>query len=270
VVLAARRKDRLDKIVEEINKLSGGRAIGVECDTTKEEDQKRAFAAAEKEFGNVHFVIANAGLEGPGTPTLLEDDKAIEHCEAVMKVNFLGTIITLKYGTLALRRAGGGAIVAISSGAGGISPMGNPLKLPSEMSWSYGPTKSAIDQMVRNSAGLAAENIRVYSVAPHLYETDMGARVSTSIGMNTAQFAQLVNPTNPTPGDPAHLAKVFLSLFDESTTYLPGDLIYCDHDATYSGDTRYQHMYRHPSNNYVLDLTQLRDYRGVLGYEIKK
>jgi len=242
----------------------------VECDAGKEEDQKRAFELAEKQFGHVHFVIANAGFEGSGVPSLLNDDDAVANCEKVLKINILGTIISLKYGTLALRKAGGGAIIAISSGVGSMSPMGSPFVVPSEVSWAYGPSKAAIDQMVRNSAGLANEKIRVYSVGPQVYRTDMAERGTASMGITVDLFAHLLNPVSHTPGDPADLVKIFLSIMDETTAYLPGDLICCDGDATFLGDVRLENIYRHQSGQHFLDMSRVRDAQGNPGYVFSK
>jgi lysophospholipid acyltransferase (LPLAT)-like uncharacterized protein len=43
VVLTARRKDKLNSIVEDINKLNQGKAIAFEVDVTSESDQHKAF-----------------------------------------------------------------------------------------------------------------------------------------------------------------------------------------------------------------------------------
>jgi hypothetical protein len=64
-------------------------------------------------------------------------------------------------------------------------------------------------------------------------------------------------------GNPKDLVNVFLSLLDQSTLYLPGDIIYCDGDATYSADTRNQYLYRSPSDKYEIDLEKLNDCKGM-------
>jgi NAD(P)-dependent dehydrogenase (short-subunit alcohol dehydrogenase family) len=58
VVVAARRKDRLDSLVKEI----GPNAFAVECDVTKEANVIAAFDAAEKQFGLVDTLVNNAGM----------------------------------------------------------------------------------------------------------------------------------------------------------------------------------------------------------------
>jgi len=58
VVVAARRKDRLDTLVKEI----GANAFAIECDVTKEANVVAAFDAAEKQFGLVDTLVNNAGM----------------------------------------------------------------------------------------------------------------------------------------------------------------------------------------------------------------
>jgi NAD(P)-dependent dehydrogenase (short-subunit alcohol dehydrogenase family) len=270
VIVTARRKDRLDQIVSEINKEGKGRAIAVAVDVSNEEDQKKAFQEGEKEFGQINFVLANAGVAG-GLENFIEDEDSIKKAETIFKTNVIGTLITLKYGVKELRKAGGGAIAVTSSAAGAVSPMEDILPSVTNIGWIYGPSKSAIDQIVRNSASLAKDNIRVYSVAPHLFRTDIVDKTLAGLGKTQEDFAFHANPIYPgKPGDPKDLANVFLTLFDNTTTYKPGDLFYCDNDATYHADTRYQNLYHHESGKHYIDLSQVRDLRGNLGFQVKK
>lgn len=61
VVVAARRKERLDSLVEDIEK-AGGTALAVSMDVTRQKDIAAAFDAAEKAFGPVTLLLNNAGL----------------------------------------------------------------------------------------------------------------------------------------------------------------------------------------------------------------
>ena len=59
VVVAARRKDRLEDLVKEIG---ADRALAVQCDVTDEAAVIAMFDAAEAKFGVVDTVINNAGM----------------------------------------------------------------------------------------------------------------------------------------------------------------------------------------------------------------
>jgi NAD(P)-dependent dehydrogenase (short-subunit alcohol dehydrogenase family) len=58
VVVAARRKERLDDLVKEI----GANALAVQCDVTDEAQVVAMFDAAEAKFGLVDTVVNNAGM----------------------------------------------------------------------------------------------------------------------------------------------------------------------------------------------------------------
>jgi NAD(P)-dependent dehydrogenase (short-subunit alcohol dehydrogenase family) len=58
VVVAARRKERLDELVGEI----GANACAVQCDVTDEAQVVAMFDAAEQKFGLVDTVVNNAGM----------------------------------------------------------------------------------------------------------------------------------------------------------------------------------------------------------------
>jgi NADP-dependent 3-hydroxy acid dehydrogenase YdfG len=61
VVVAARRTDRLDALVDRITE-KGGRALAVEADVTEEAQAAAAVARAVEQFGRLDTVVANAGV----------------------------------------------------------------------------------------------------------------------------------------------------------------------------------------------------------------
>ena len=61
LVLTARRKQRLDELVEMIQS-AGSRAVVVAGDVREEETARRAVMAAKEHFGAVHILINNAGM----------------------------------------------------------------------------------------------------------------------------------------------------------------------------------------------------------------
>jgi NADP-dependent 3-hydroxy acid dehydrogenase YdfG len=61
VAVAARRKDRLDALVERIER-GGGKALAIEVDVTSEDAARRAVAETVETFGRLDTVINNAGV----------------------------------------------------------------------------------------------------------------------------------------------------------------------------------------------------------------
>src|SRR5215468_3141675 len=55
-------KEMADAVVQEIVE-SGGKAITYQCDVSKEDEVKKMFADIADQFGTVHILVNNAGLQ---------------------------------------------------------------------------------------------------------------------------------------------------------------------------------------------------------------
>jgi len=267
VVLTARRAENLQRITKEIEK-KGGSVLAVSVDVTSEDDQKHAFKLAEEKFGAIHFVVANAGYGG-GTGDFFATETSIEDARQVFNVNVIGVLITLREGVKALRKAGGGAIVTISSPGGTLPIAETSRSTPTPFGLTYCPSKSAVDQIARSAAGLVKENIRVYNVSPFVFRTDMAEKgIHTGLFPGITSLEQLsgfLNPVFPGKvGDPAVLAKVILPMFDNSTAWAPGTLVCCDNDATFSGHARQNQLEK--SQLAVISRDEARDATGHKHY----
>ena len=60
VVLAARRRERLERLAEEIT-ASGGRALAIPTDITVDADRRRLVERAWQAYGRIDALINNAG-----------------------------------------------------------------------------------------------------------------------------------------------------------------------------------------------------------------
>jgi len=93
---------------------AGGQARYVHLDVTKEADWQQAVDLAVQTFGQLNGLINNAGIlrnEGVEKTTL-------EVWDTVIAVNQTGTFLGMKHAIPAIRQAGGGSIINISSVAG--------------------------------------------------------------------------------------------------------------------------------------------------------
>jgi len=113
VVVVARRKDRLDKLVKDIVK-TGGAATAINDDITSKAACQKIVEQVVKQHKRLDVLINNAGvmLNGPALKTPLED------WEQMVQLNLLG-LLYMTHPTLAqFKKQGIGHLVNISSGAG--------------------------------------------------------------------------------------------------------------------------------------------------------
>lgn len=119
-----------------------------------------AVEAAESAYGRLDLVMLNAGiglLEGAVEETPLETYRKM------VAVNVDGVYFGLQAAIPALRRAGGGSIVATASLAGLVATPPTPI---------YALTKHAVVGLVRSAAvSLANERISLSAIAPGFADT---------------------------------------------------------------------------------------------------
>ena len=103
VVVADVDSGRGEEVVTEIRG-SGGEAIYIDLDVTKEEDWERAVAATVERFGGLNVLVNNAGAYSPE----LVADTPLETWERIMAVNATGTFLGSKHAIPEMKRSGGG------------------------------------------------------------------------------------------------------------------------------------------------------------------
>lgn len=116
VVLAARRADRLQALVGELE-AAGGEAMAVSMDVSDEASVIAGYDAAEARFGLIDTVIANAGVNADGPATEL----SIEEYDQIQAVNNRGVFLTAREGgrrLLASGQADRGRVVILASMGG--------------------------------------------------------------------------------------------------------------------------------------------------------
>ena len=150
----------------------------VHHDVTSEEDWACAVASAVDAFGRLDVLVNNAGILTFGRIA----DMPFAEFRRIMEVNAFGCWLGMKSVLSAMREAGGGSIVNISSiegiaGAAGLS--------------AYSASKFAIRGMTKAAAQeLGAFGIRVNSVHPGAVLTDMILDAAASLGVSAAGGGQ--------------------------------------------------------------------------------
>ena len=153
VVLAARRRERLDALCAELT-AQGGRAVALSTDVADEKQAARLVEEAVQRFGRIDVLVNNAGYGIFGRA----EDISPEEFRRIFAVNLFGVHYACRAAIPVMRRQGSGHIINVSSVSGGV-----PLPFNS----AYCGTKFALNAY-SDALGmeLRGDNIRVSVVAP--------------------------------------------------------------------------------------------------------
>ena len=164
VVCTARSADLVKETTEQITK-AGGKAIAVVCDAAQEDQVRRMVADGVKAFGKITTLVNNAG---DGGPTKKVEEYTMEDWRYTVDSCLTSSYLCTRFAVPEMRKAGGGAIVNISSGAG---RRGLPYRI------GYCASKAGQVGMTYGMALELAPDIRVNCVAPGAVEGDRIDRV---------------------------------------------------------------------------------------------
>ncbi|WP_089936314.1 SDR family NAD(P)-dependent oxidoreductase [Candidatus Entotheonella palauensis] len=149
--------------VEADIRAAGGDAVYVHLDVTSEADWRGAVQEAVSRFGQLNILVNNAGIIIPRVPI---EERTGDEWDRVMGVNAKGVFLGTKCAIPAMRQAGGGSIVNISSIAG----IGQSL----HQEPAYAASKGAVRIFTKVTASQhAKDKIRCNSVHPGPIDTEM-------------------------------------------------------------------------------------------------
>ena len=147
--------DVLDAEGQRVADSLGGAGRFVHLDVTSEPAWQEAMAATLSHFGKLDILVNNAGISGTFDP----DTLSTSAWDRLMDVNAKGVFLGMKHAIPLMEKAGGGAIVNISSVSGFVGQNGIHM--------AYNASKGAVRLMTKSAAvQYARKGIRVNSVHP--------------------------------------------------------------------------------------------------------
>ncbi|TMR30982.1 glucose 1-dehydrogenase [Nonomuraea zeae] len=177
----------------------------VEHDVTKQEEWAAVVEATLEEHGRLDGLVNNAGIA-----TLLTiEQQPLEEFERVLQVNLVGVFLGLKAVVAAMREAGGGAVVNLSSVAG-------LTALPA--TGGYGASKWGVRGLTKIAAlEFGRDGIRVNSVHPGMIVTPMTQSLGALSGEGTFPLA----PAGRW-GEAEEVAEAIAFLLSDAASYITG------------------------------------------------
>lgn len=195
---------------------AGGSARFHALDVTDTAAAEAVVAAVEAAHGPLGAVVCNAGIAHRVPLDQLTDAK----WDHTFEVDLKGMIRVMRPAVPGMRRAGGGAIVCLSSIMG------------TNYGWDqhvhYSAAKSGVVGLVRGLAvELARDGIRVNGVAPGYVRTAQALSREHSLGPEGLEAAAAFIPMGRV-GEPEDIADVILFLCSDGARYLTGQTITVD------------------------------------------
>ena len=213
-------KRELGAATELLVRDAGGDALFIQTDVTNEDSVKAAVAGTVMRFGKIDVLYNCAGGSVPADSYVT--DVNLDVWQHTMSLDLLGPILCCRHGIPEIIKAGGGAVVNMSSGAA--LRGGSPSHI-------YTAAKGAILSLTRALAGAYAKNnIRVNAICAGRILTD---RITSNYG-TPGQVGPIVDRQDAAGrskeypfwvGQPEDIANIALFLASDESRMITGATI---------------------------------------------
>jgi NADP-dependent 3-hydroxy acid dehydrogenase YdfG len=166
VVIAARRKNRIDAVVKEIS-AAGGKAVGFGVDVTKRPEVEALIKGAVDSFGRVDVLVNNAGIMPIAPIQLLK----VNEWEREIDVNIKGVLYGVAAALPQMQKQKSGHIINLTSVFG--------IKVFAPGATVYCATKAAVRTLTEGlRMELHSENIRCTMISPGAVASELPSGTS--------------------------------------------------------------------------------------------
>jgi NAD(P)-dependent dehydrogenase (short-subunit alcohol dehydrogenase family) len=197
--------------------------LAIRADVAREDDVDALFAAIEARHGPVSVLVNNVGIAGP---TAAVEDVTLADWNRTMAANLTGHFLCIRRAVPAMKAAGGGAIVNISSGS---AKVGLPLRVP------YVVSKAGVLSLTTTLAReLGPAGIRVNAILPGAIRGDRINRIirekADALGIEAKEYEQsmLRYISMRTMVEPEEIAAMAIFLASDTGRHVSGQCIGVD------------------------------------------
>ena len=224
VVNYVTQPEAAEAVVAEIQAM-GRRAVAIRADVSQEADVERMFAEAIAEFGTLHIVVSNAGLQRDAP----YDQMTLEQWNTVIGVNLTGQFLCTRAATREFKRRG--VVPGVSQAAGKIICMSSVhQQIPWAGHANYAASKGGVMLLMKSIAQeLAPYLIRVNGIAPGAIRTP----INTAAWETPSAYAELMTLVPyKRIGEPDDIAQAAVWLASDAADYVTGATLFVDGGMT--------------------------------------
>jgi NAD(P)-dependent dehydrogenase (short-subunit alcohol dehydrogenase family) len=207
VIIASRKLDNCEAVADEVRAM-GRRALAVAVHAARWDSLDDLVTAAYDEFGRVDVLVNNAGM-GPAMPSHEVSEQLFD---SVVGLNFKGPFRLASQIAHRMAGADGGSIINVSS-SGALQPL--PGVVP------YGSAKAALNAMTRSLAAEYGPKVRVNTLSPGPFLTDISKAWSEESRVRTPSAAGR-------PGRPEEIVSAAIFLASPASSFVTGTLVRVD------------------------------------------
>jgi NADP-dependent 3-hydroxy acid dehydrogenase YdfG len=185
LVLAARRKERLDQLATELRS-AGAQVTAVAADVSRRADVDALAAAALRDFGRIDVLVNNAGI----MPLAPLDKLKVDEWDRMIDVNIKGVLYGIAAVLPGMRERGRGHVINLSSVAG--------FKVFAPIGTVYSATKFAVRAISEGLRAEASAGIRSTIISPGAIASELKHNTSDA---DTSAGVKAFYEANQIPAD---------------------------------------------------------------------
>ncbi|MDR2126894.1 MAG: SDR family oxidoreductase [Prevotellaceae bacterium] len=221
IAILARRKERLDKLAEELSSF-GIKILAACCDVTDEAQVISAIEQVVSKFGRIDILLNNAGISARGGVHQL----SAEDWDKTFNTNVKGIFLVSKHVVPYMMQQNYGKIINVSSINAYVADKSDTF-----IRHSYNSSKAAILGLTLGMAcSYGKYNITVNSVCPGVFESEL---TENSL-LKSNEFMNYYNTTCPMgrTGKQGEVSGTVLYLSSDLSSYVTGQHIVIDGGMT--------------------------------------
>ncbi len=213
VVIAARRRDRLEALADDLG------ALAIQCDVLVADDREHLLEEALKLSGRLDVLVNNAGISN-SQPA---EEEPVDIFRQVIEVNLVAQFALAQLAGRQMLKQGSGSIVNVASVLG-LTAVG---QIPEA---AYVSSKHGVVGMTRElAAQWARRGVRVNAIAPGWFESEMTAAMFAD--ERSMKWVQRKTPMGRA-GQEGELNGALLFLASDASSYVTGQAIAVDGGIT--------------------------------------